>query len=77
LKLLNKYIRRIADELEINAHLTSYVARHSWASIGKALNIRLSVISDGLGHEDLSTTQVYLDELDKSTIDQASKIITG
>lgn len=77
LKLLNKYIRRIADELEINAHLTSYVARHSWASIGKALNIPLSVISDGLGHEDLSTTQVYLDELDKSTIDQASKIITG
>jgi len=77
LRLLNKYIRRIAIELEIDAHLTSYVARHSWASIGKALNIPLAVISDGLGHEDLSTTQVYLDELDKSTIDQASKMITG
>ncbi len=77
LKQLNKYIRRIASELEIEAHITSYVARHSWASIGKALNIPLSVISDGLGHEDLSTTQIYLDELDKSTIDQASKMITG
>lgn len=77
LRLLNKYIGRIAKELEIDAHLTSYVARHSWASIGKALNIPLAVISDGLGHEDLSTTQVYLDELDKSTIDQASKMITG
>lgn len=77
LKQLNKYIRRIANELEIDAHITSYVARHSWASIGKALNIPISVISDGLGHEDLSTTQIYLDELDKSTIDQASKMITG
>jgi integrase len=77
LRLLNKYIRRIALKLDIDAHLTSYVARHSWASIGKALNIPLAVISDGLGHEDLSTTQVYLDELDKSTIDQASKLITG
>jgi len=77
LRLLNKYIRRIGRELDIDAHLTSYVARHSWASIGKALNIPLAVISDGLGHEDLSTTQVYLDELDKSTIDEASKIIGG
>lgn len=77
LRLTNKYIRRIAKELDISAHLTSYVARHSWASIGKALNIPLAVISDGLGHEDLSTTQVYLDELDKSTIDKASKLIGG
>jgi integrase len=77
LKMMNKYIRRIADKLGIESHITSYVARHSWASIGKTLNIPLAVISDGLGHEDLSTTQIYLDSMDKSTIDQASQLITG
>ena len=48
-----------------------------WASIGKAINVPPAVISVGLGPDDHFTTRVYLDELDKSTIDQASKMIGG
>ena len=77
LKQMNKYIRRIAKTVGIEDHLTTYVARHSWASIGRALDIPLMVIRDSLGHEDLKTTQIYLDDLDKSEISKATRLITG
>lgn len=77
LKTFNKYLRKIAKELNIEGNLTSYVARHSWATIGKQLNVPIQVISEGLGHDNLSTTQIYLDSFDKNVIDDASMLITG
>ncbi len=76
-KTFNKYLNKIAEDLEIEGNLTSYVARHSWATIAKDLNVPISVISEGLGHEDIKTTQIYLDEFDTSVIDDANKLITG
>ncbi|MDD3878146.1 MAG: site-specific integrase [Bacteroidales bacterium] len=77
LKNFNKYMKQIAKKLEINATLTSYVARHSWATIAKGLNVPISVISEGLGHEDIKTTQIYLDSFDANVIDDANALITG
>ena len=77
LKNFNKYMKHIAKKLEINAKLTSYVARHSWATIAKDLNVPVSVISEGLGHEDIKTTQIYLDSFDANVIDDANALITG
>jgi integrase/recombinase XerD len=76
-KTFNNYLKKIAKALEIEGNLTSYVARHSWATIAKDLNIPISVISEGLGHEDIKTTQIYLDDFDTSVIDDANKLITG
>ncbi len=55
-KTYNKYLKHIAAACGIEANLTSYVARHSWATIAKDLNQPISVISEGLGHEDSKTT---------------------
>jgi len=74
---VKKEIVRVAKELNIEGNLTSYVARHSWATIGKQLNVPIQVISEGLGHDNLSTTQIYLDSFDKNVIDDASLLITG
>ena len=52
-----------------------YVARHSWASAAKAKGIPLSVISEGMGHDNEATTQIYLTSLDTSVVDQANSII--
>jgi len=77
LKTFNKYLKLMATELGIDAKLTSYVSRHSWASIGKQMNVPIAVISEALGHENIKTTQIYLDSLDKDVIDTASRLITG
>ena len=74
-KTFNKYLNRIAANVKVPVHLTSYVARHSWATIAKDLNIPVSVISEGLGHEDIKTTQIYLDEFDTDIIDNANNLI--
>lgn len=72
-----KWLRSLAKKAEINPNLTAYVARHSWATIAKDLNVPVSVISEGLGHEDIKTTQIYLDSFDDDVIDKANELITG
>jgi len=52
-----------------------YVARHSWASVAKSKNIPISIISEGMGHDSESTTQIYLASLDNSVIDKANEMI--
>ncbi|MEZ5149150.1 MAG: site-specific integrase [Bacteroidales bacterium] len=77
LRTFNKYIGQIASELKIQGNITSYVARHSWASIGKFLNVPIQVISEGLGHDNIQTTQIYLDSFETNVIDDATKLITS
>lgn len=72
LKTYNKYLKAIALEANIDSILTSYVSRHSWASIANFAGVQLGVISQGMGHADLKTTQIYLADFDKSDIDAAN-----
>ena len=72
---INLRLKTIAEILSINMPLTMYVARHSWASAAKAKGIPVSVISEGMGHDSESTTQIYLASLDASVVDSANSII--
>ena len=55
--------------------LSSYTARHSWASNARKHNIPVSVISAGMGHDSEKTTRIYLSSLDSSMIDTANRKI--
>ena len=70
--LINNKLHTIGQELSLPL-LTTYVARHSWASIAKNRNIPISVISEGLGHDSERTTQIYLASLDTRIIDEANR----
>ncbi len=72
---VNRYLKRIAKILDIQVNLTMYVARHSWASAAKHKHIPLSVISEGMGHNNEMTTQIYLSQLDTKVIDKANRMI--
>ena len=73
---INLMLRRMARQLHLEANLTMYVARHSWASIAKDMDIPVSVISEALGHNSIKTTQIYLKSIDRAAIDRANaKII--
>ena len=65
----------LSSRLSIQPALTMYVARHSWASIAKNSNIPITVISEGMGHSSIQTTQIYLASLNDSIIDGANKRI--
>lgn len=72
---INRSLKTIAGLIGIDIPLTMYVARHSWASIAKAKGIPLSVISEGMGHDSETTTQIYLADLDTSVVDRANSLI--
>lgn len=72
---VNRNLKTVAEIIGLKIPLTTYVARHSWASIAKSKGIPLSVISEGLGHDNEQTTQIYLASLDTSAVDRANDII--
>lgn len=75
LQRINRSLKRIGIMIRLSVPLTTYVARHSWASIARNMDVPLSVISEGLGHDSDKTTQIYLASLDTSMIDKANRKI--
>lgn len=62
IKDTNKYLSRIGDDLELGRHVTTYVARHSFATILRDKGVSIEFISEALGHTSILTTQRYLAE---------------
>jgi len=73
--IVNKNLKTVAQKIGLKMPLTTYVARHSWASIAKSKGISISVISEGLGHDNEQTTQIYLASLDTTAVDRANDMI--
>lgn len=72
---LNYRLKILGRMLGLDAPLTLYVARHSWASAAHGKQIPLSVISEGMGHYSEKTTRIYLSSLDTAYIDNANSLI--
>ncbi len=77
LRRYNRSLKEIGSICGIDANLTSYVARHSFASIANNKNVPLTVISQALGHNDPKTTAVYLSAFNDDTMDQYNEMIIG
>ena len=73
--LVNDKLKKIGRQLGLAIPLTSYVARHAWASIAKSKNIPISTISEAMGHDSENTTRIYLASLDTSVVDKANSLI--
>jgi len=67
LQVINKHMKRIGVKLEIDIKLTTYVARHTFATVLKRSGAPIEFISESLGHSDLKTTENYLDSFEDST----------
>ncbi|PCI95499.1 MAG: hypothetical protein COB15_12125 [Flavobacteriales bacterium] len=73
----NQYLKDIAEKCEIDVNLTSYVTRHTWASLAKFAGISHAIIGESLGHSDLKTTETYLANFGNDTLDDANEIIVS
>lgn len=74
---INRHLKTIGRLIPLPAPLTTYVSRHTWASIAKTKNIRLQTISDALGHQNEKTTRIYLSTIDTTHIDRANRLINN
>ena len=72
---INRNLKHIGKQMGLGIPLTTYVARHAWASIAQSKNVSLPVISEALGHDSEQTTRIYLASLDTSIVDKANSLI--
>ncbi len=75
LRRYNRSLKEIGQLCGIAAPLTSYVSRHSYATIAKHKGVPTAVISEALGHSSEEVTQVYLDSFDKEVLDSYHQLI--
>jgi site-specific recombinase XerD len=63
-KVVNKWMKRMGEELGFDLDLTTYVARHSFATALNRKGSPLTVIKEMLGHSSMLTTQNYIASLE-------------
>lgn len=73
LRLYNKRLEQISRMIRLDDSLTSYVARHTWASLARSCGISDTIISEAMGHNNVETTAIYLAALDVNTIATANR----
>lgn len=71
----NRKLKRLSSMLGLDTSLSSYVARHTWATAARNRNMPIQVISSGMGHTSQKTTEIYLASLDESVIDAANRTL--
>ena len=69
---ISYHLRKLGDKIGVKGKLTLYVARHSWATTARGNDISMSVISEALGHHSETTTQIYLNSIKSSEVDDAN-----
>ncbi|MDP4251621.1 MAG: site-specific integrase [Bacteroidota bacterium] len=77
IKITNKYMKRICEELVLGKVITTYYARHSAATILKKSGASVEQIREALGHQSTGTTQKYLDSFDDDTKKELAKALTN
>ena len=70
---VNKRLKEIGEELNLPIPLTTYVARHSQATVMKKAGVSTAVIREIMGHSSERVTQIYLDSFDNEQINEAMK----
>lgn len=73
LERVNRNLKQVGRMLGIETKLTTYVARHSWATQARRSGAPMAVISEGLGHTSEETTRIYLQKFDQSILDKVNE----
>jgi integrase len=74
---VNENLKRIAQELGIDKNVTTYFARHSFATTLKRSGANIAMISEFLGHTSIKTTSAYLDSFDDENRKEVLSVLTN
>lgn len=68
---VNDRLKQIGESLNLPISLTTYVARHSQATVMKRAGVSTAVIREIMGHSSERVTQIYLDSFDNEQVNSA------
>ncbi len=72
---INKRMNKIGEQLGIGP-ISTYTARHSFATVLKRAGANIAYISESLGHSDLKTTENYLASFEREEREKNAEILT-
>lgn len=72
---VNADLKRAAQLAGIDAKLTTYVARHTYATMLKGKDVSVARISEALGHASVGTTQLYLAQFAQEELDATDHLL--
>ncbi len=74
----NKTLNELGEKAGVGMRLSSYVARHTWATLAFHSMVDMPVISQALGHTNMKTTQIYVKDIGNDKQNAANrKILKG
>lgn len=77
LRTFNHRLTVLAGLLGLTDNLSSYTARHTWATLAYYCEVHPGIISEAMGHSSLTVTETYLKPFRNKRIDEANrKVIT-
>ncbi len=68
----NRRLNTISKKLKLNFKLTTYVARHTFATAGLHKGVSKAQIGDMLGHTNYYTTEAYFADFENAVLDEAA-----
>ena len=75
LRNLNRQLERVSVELKLGGRLSSYTARHTWATVAFHQETPVGVISRALGHSSVKVTETYLKPFGDREVDRTNRKI--
>lgn len=60
LRRYNRTLKQVAKQAGISKNITSYVPRHTWATMANAKNLPRQLIAVALGHSNVRTSETYI-----------------
>jgi len=76
-RTINKYMKRIAEDLKLERVPTTNFARHSFSTVLKRAGVPIEMISEQLGHTSIKTTQIYLGSFESDQKREITKYLTS
>lgn len=73
---INKHMKAVSKDLKFDSPLTTYWARHSFATFLKRSGSSTEIIQELLGQTSLETTENYLDTFSDDTIENTGKLLS-
>lgn len=73
LRQLNQSLKLLGRQLGLTTTLSSYAARHTWATMAYYCEIHPGIISEAMGHSSITVTETYLKPFRNERIDAANR----
>ena len=74
-RIINRRMQKIAGALGID-HISTYTARHTFATVLKRAGANIAYISESLGHSDIKTTENYLASFEREEREKNAVYLT-